>query len=322
MTTSIRNLLVLVLLAAGPLIWNPPVTGEPRVWTDSTETYRLQATFVELDGATVVLERSDGTRIRVPLNRLSRPTSAWRKPSQKARRSRAGQTRSNRTRTARERVPVEVSAVVFREEPQEVIVFPDIARQRPLYVILRLKGQPIADAVEYGRFTFSIKDDQGKALKLLTPVKGTFNENLQQDMARLDHFFLDQANQIKLPLIVQRPAPEATSLSIDGSFQLMTRSAITVPNVMSNLGKPLSDPRLAAVGKITVSLPRAGESDIEGSLAVDFAGDRTRIDDIEFLDGDGIKLSTGGTGMGSRQQARYIRWAGEKLPKDTQLRIC
>lgn len=40
-------------------------------WTDSTGTYRTEAEFVEVRGQTVLLKKTDGVTISVPLDRLS-----------------------------------------------------------------------------------------------------------------------------------------------------------------------------------------------------------------------------------------------------------
>lgn len=296
--------------------WGQSNAPSQRVWTDSTGKYRITALFVQLEGDTVVLKKSDGKIIRVPITRLSQEdqrmarTSASRNLPQKA-----GEASTSS-------LALRISATVSMEAPFGVIVFGEVERQNPIFVTLRIQGPTVADAVKYGQFRFeSIKDDRGQALKLLKPLEGTFNAKLQEEMVELDHFFLDRPDELKLHLILEKPSRDAKEISIAGSFQLVVGQSIVIDNVLAKLGKPLSAPGLDQVGTVSASLPRPDESDVAGALAIDFRGDRAKIDDIELLDGDGQKISTGGTGSGSRQQARYIRWTGEKLPTDTKLRI-
>src|SRR5262245_30753688 len=44
---------------------------QARTWTDSGGTFSIEATFIELRDGKVGLQRSDGVRIDVPLERLS-----------------------------------------------------------------------------------------------------------------------------------------------------------------------------------------------------------------------------------------------------------
>lgn len=296
--------------------WGQSNAPSPRTWTDATGKYRVAASFVRIEDNVVVLKKGDGNFIRVPIASLSQEdqriarASASVKPPQESGEGRAPGS------------AVQISASISKEAPFGVIVFGEIERQNPVFVTLQIRGQAVADAVKYGQFRFdSIKDDRGKTLKLLKPLEGQFNAKLQEEMVDLDHFFLDRPNELKLHLILQQPSKDAKQISITGSFQLDVGQSITIDNVMSNLDKPLTAPGLDKIGRVSVSLARRGESDVAGALAIDFSGDRTKIDDVELLSGDGEKISTGGTGSGSRQQARYIRWTGEKLPKDTKLRI-
>jgi hypothetical protein len=50
-------------------------TEEPafRTWTDSSRRFSVVARFDSLDGPTVILRRSDGVKLRVPLDKLSEP---------------------------------------------------------------------------------------------------------------------------------------------------------------------------------------------------------------------------------------------------------
>jgi len=51
---------------------HPLIKHAPRTWTDTTGKYKVEASFVELAGKQVVLEKKgDGTRIKVPLQKLS-----------------------------------------------------------------------------------------------------------------------------------------------------------------------------------------------------------------------------------------------------------
>ena len=305
-----------VLFILASLSWGQPKDPTYRTWTDSTGKYRVKATLVRLEGESVVLKKQDGKITHVPINRLSRN-------DQRIARASARRDPLDKPAEVRAAAPaVQISATVSKEAPFGVIVFGDVERQDPIFVTLRIQGQAIVDAVRYGRFRFdSIKDDRGKTLKLLKPLEGQFGTRLEDEIVELKHFFLDRPDELKLHLVLQQPSNDARQISITGACQLDVGQAITIGNVMSNLGKPLSAPGLDKFGRISVSLPRRGESDVAGALAIDFSGERTRIDDIELLSGDGQKISTGGTGSGSRQQARYIRWTGEELPKDTKLRI-
>lgn len=296
--------------------WGQSQDATYRTWTDSTGEYRIEASLVRVVGDTVVLKKQDGKITRVPIDRLSRDDQriarAYLRPDSPQELGKGPAPRAD----------IQISATISKEAPFGVIVIGDVETQNPIFVTLRIRGQAVIDAVKYGQFQFnSIKDDRGKTLKLLKPLEGNFNAKLDKEMVELDHFFLDRPDQLKLHLILQPPSKDAQNLTISGTFQLDVGHSITIDNVMSNLGKPLVAPGLDKIGKFSASLPRRGEADVAGALAIDFSGDRTRIDDVELLNGDGQKISTGGTGSGSRQTARYIRWTGEQLPKDTKLRI-
>lgn len=289
---------------------NEPV----REWTDMTGKYTVQARLERIDVDQVVLRKTDGTVARVPINRLSQADREY------------VESRTNRPPENKKENAVteglEISATISRKEPFDIIIFSDIEQQNPIFVTLTIKGQSVVDAAKYGKFKFdSISDDQGNSLKLLVPLKGKFNEELDSNMADVNHFFLEKPDTLKLHLVVSNPAADANSIKIDGSFYLDIVPSITIKDVLKNLNQPLKAPGLDKIGQFVASYPERGESDVEGSLAIDFTGDRKKIDTVELLDGSGIQISTGGMGTGNRSKARIIRWAGEKLPEDTQLRV-
>ncbi|MCH7726533.1 MAG: hypothetical protein IH991_08660, partial [Planctomycetes bacterium] len=54
------------------LIVTSVATAEPRTWTDSTGTYKVQAEFVEFKDGNAVLLREDGRKVSVPVAKLSK----------------------------------------------------------------------------------------------------------------------------------------------------------------------------------------------------------------------------------------------------------
>ena len=287
-----------------------------RTWTDNSGKYRLQATFAGLENQTVLLEKSDGSVVRVPLDRLSQPdrevarSLASRKAAKPA------------SQTTKMPANLKLSAKLSKRAPDGVIVFSNVERQRPIFATLEFHGSFVANAVRYGRFQFNrLADDQGKMLKLLKPISGQFNENLQTEMAEVKHFFLERPDLLHVQLTLEKPSADARQLTIEGSAQFDVRAAITIDNVLAQLKEPLAAPGLEKIGRLTASRPRPGEAEPGEALAIDLIGDRTKVDDVELLDGEGQTISTGGTGMGSRRQARIIRWTGHPLPRDTKLRI-
>ena len=289
--------------------------GEPvRTWKDQSGKYSVQARLERIDVDQVVLRKTDGSVVRVPIDRLSQDD---RKYIESRSSKTAGGANSGNGGNG-----LSISASISRQEPFDLIIFPDVERQKPIYVTVTIKGPQILDAKQYGKFKFdSITDDKGNKLKLLLPLKGKFNEELEKGMVRLDHFFLEKPNTLTLHLVVSNPSAGANEIKIDGSFYLDIQPAITIKDVLKNLNQPLKAPGLEKIGQFVPLYPKRGESDVEGSLAIDFTGDRRKIDTIELLNGDGMQISTGGTGSGSSRKARIIRWAGEKLPADTQLRV-
>lgn len=216
---------------------------------------------------------------------------------------------------------LKMTATVSREVPFGLFLFPDMERQNPIFLSVKIQGPGVVNSTQYGHFQFQIQTDDGQQLNLLKPLEGKFNENLQQGLAELDHFFLDQPDTLTLHLVVQNPPKNATAMALKGSFRLVIRETITVDQVLQKLNRPLAEAGLRQVGRFVPSRPRPSESSVSGALAIDFTGNRQLIDDIELLDGKGNKISTGGTGGGSARQARYIRWTGEDLTPDTKLRI-
>ncbi len=62
------------MLIAGLLVlaWTVSSPGaETRKWTDSSGTFSVEAEFVELADGNVLLKKQDGTKIKLPLDKLS-----------------------------------------------------------------------------------------------------------------------------------------------------------------------------------------------------------------------------------------------------------
>lgn len=311
--------LVLFLLLSCTSCGQTPGNQPIRKWTDNSGKFSFQGQLVEIDEDQVVLKNKQGKTIRVDLNRLSQADREYlasvskSKPVAKSNgSSKAGQSQSG----------LKMTASLSRKEPFDLVVFPDTMQLKPVFMKLEITGREIANSSRYGQYHFeSIVDDKGKKLKLLKPLRGKFNEDLQQRLVDLDHFFLEQPDKLTHYLIIENPSPDATSVSIKGHFQLEVQPSVTIENIMSKLGRPLNEPELKPIGKFVASLPAANESDVAGSLAIDFEGNRKLIKDIEILSEKGIKESTGGFGEGSNRKARIIRWTGEKLAPKSRLRI-
>jgi hypothetical protein len=54
----------------------PPVTT-PREWTDSTGGFKVIATFIKFEGGKVVLQKEDGSEIKLGMAQLSKADQEW-----------------------------------------------------------------------------------------------------------------------------------------------------------------------------------------------------------------------------------------------------
>ena len=217
------------------------------------------------------------------------------------------------------RIPFEVKSHASMKEPPGVMYF---GEDEPLFVVLNIQKQEIIDSVRYGQVQIhSIQDDLGNDIKLLHPPEGEMKEDLTRELVDINHFFLETPSILRLVLIVAKPDENATGISIRGSLKLESRHVVTIANILSRLDAPLIDEELDPIGQFTVSIPPQDESDTDGSLAVDFVGNRENLHDIEILRADGYRISTGGTGIRTPDGSRIIRWTAGDLPTDAQLRI-
>ncbi len=66
--SSARSLMVVLPLITG-LLFALPVSAE--TWTDVTGKHRIEAEFLSVSGGNIYLQKQDGTRIAVPIDRLS-----------------------------------------------------------------------------------------------------------------------------------------------------------------------------------------------------------------------------------------------------------
>ncbi|MGB7325878.1 MAG: SHD1 domain-containing protein [Rubripirellula sp.] len=71
-TVHLRRMLVLPLIAG--LGFLSPAQAE--IWTDTTGSFKIDAEYERVDGASVVLRKTDGQTITVPINRLSEASRA------------------------------------------------------------------------------------------------------------------------------------------------------------------------------------------------------------------------------------------------------
>lgn len=61
----------------GPSGASPAVVEELRDWSDAAGTFHVQASLISVDGEQVTLQKADGTRINVPLDKLSSKDHAF-----------------------------------------------------------------------------------------------------------------------------------------------------------------------------------------------------------------------------------------------------
>jgi hypothetical protein len=67
-----RRMVVAILAVGFALTWlSSPAAAQSRTWTDNTGTFTVKATFLGASGDNVTLEREDGTRLVLPLEKLS-----------------------------------------------------------------------------------------------------------------------------------------------------------------------------------------------------------------------------------------------------------
>ena len=199
-----------------------------------------------------------------------------------------------------------------------------------MFATLKMQGEAIVNATMYGKFRFSaIKDDKGKTLKLLKPLEGKLNEKLETTLVELDHFFLERPDLLTLYLILEKPSASAQHFPSTDRFN-SGQQTITIDNVMAQLSKPLSAPGLDKIGKFTASLPQPGEADVEGALAIDFIGDRSkdrrrridtrrRLQDQHRRDWNGFQATGTGSFAGWGETAEGYKAAhrtGRRTPAD------
>jgi uncharacterized protein with FMN-binding domain len=79
-----------IFVAVILLFATSPGWAEVRTWTDSTGAYRVQAEWVDEDGGTVRLRKSDGQVISLPLERLSTADQAYIRKQQAGRENPGG----------------------------------------------------------------------------------------------------------------------------------------------------------------------------------------------------------------------------------------
>ncbi len=107
----------LFLLIASPCLAQPAVDGwlESSAWTDATGKFKVEATFVRIDQQNVILKRSDGKEISVPLSKLNeesrkRATEAAKKKAPTASKP---TTKSSSPVTNSSKVPASTSSIAI-----------------------------------------------------------------------------------------------------------------------------------------------------------------------------------------------------------------
>lgn len=283
-----------------------------REWTDSTGRYTVEAELVEVTDDKVLLKKTDGRIVSVPLARLSAADRDYVNSlvEQGPNGPEAAEKAINQKLTLSYEKPFGVFA------PHSV---------EPLFGTLELTGKAVEQATAYGFVRVkTAKDDTGQVLRL---IKSQFSfDDPTKGFVEFDSFGKEN-DTATIHLMFERPSTTATHLAVvEGSVRLMTggrREEVVVDNVLQKSGSTLSAPPLKAAG-MRLRAQEPGEGDVEDpakAISIVVNGPTDILHEIALVDSGGEKLNLGQTSFSFGRTTHYTLESQEKLPADTKLKL-
>jgi hypothetical protein len=211
---------------------------------------------------------------------------------------------------------LQASITVSSREPDDL--FESFLRGTQ-YATVRLKGQPVRDAYQYGQIQVEATDNAGQMLKLAKPLRGKFGGDLGTELVKLDHFFLDKPDEIVLHMGFAPSSADTKQISeAEGTIKLKVRRSVLVSNLRSKIGKALSDPALKSYGEFKVEASRDGD---DSAIDVICKGDKCQHHKMVLVDRDGNVTQEHTWRHHGEDYTRYAINAGPGLTDETQLKI-
>lgn len=313
--------------------------AEERTWTDSTGKFQVEAELADVQDGAVVLRRSDGRTVRVPLNRLSEKDQQYVAEHQS--REPAGAAGELKVTAQAEWGPA-----FFASEG-------DDAPEPPLEVAIVVRGKGAAQASAFGDLKLeTIKDDQGRELEgKLDSLMGEMmdEEGQMQLIDRTSRFEQHPKDGVRIPIEIENPEPPIDAIKeIRGTVKLRTGGRyenVVVSDIKTQLEKPIADEVLKQAGiaiEVTSQTSDDPTSDDQASddsrqgdgftfglggeaaetVVVDARGTLEPLVHVELVDGSGKPLEpmmSGSAGFG--QQMQYSLGFAEPVPADARLRL-
>ncbi len=154
---------------------------------------------------------------------------------------------------------------------------PAVEAPAGLHLRLECVGRPVTRASEIGFVQLAGRDDRGRTIELL-PDSPAPRDGFQR-LDRRQMFWPNRApaNRIWVDLLLASPARDATTLDLEGSFQLQLINKKRVP-VRELKAGPVEHPDLVAAG-LTAELTRVGDTYVMLRLT----GETERFDEANIF---------------------------------------
>lgn len=300
-----------------------------RTWTDSTGKFQVEAEFIKVQDDAVLLRRTDGRTIRVPLNRLSEKDRQH-VADRQSRGPAGGADELEITAQA------EWGQAFFVPEGEE-------APEPPLEIAMVMRGEAAAQASAFGGLKLeTIKDNRGQELEgKLDSMMGGFtdDEEQMQLIDRTSQFEKHPTDGVRITIAIEDPEPPVESIKeIRGTVKLRTGGRyenVVVEEVKEQLDQPIGNEVLKrAAISIEVSSQTSDDAPQDDgfgfglggntaeTIVVKARGELAPITQVELTDANGKPLEqvmSGSAGFG--QQMQYSLGFAEPVPDDAQLRL-
>lgn len=190
------------------------------------------------------------------------------------------------------------------------------------FASVKLKGQPILDAYQYGHVQVEATDNSGQMLTLAQPLRGKFGGELGTEFVKLDPFFLDIKDELQFHMAFAPASAETKQISeASGTIKLKVRANVLIDDIQNKVGQTLSDPALASYGEFEVVATRDQDRDPATTIVLICKGKDHKHHKLAVVDRAGVVVVDHAWRFHGDDYTRYVLDANSALPAGTQLRI-
>ena len=150
-------------------------------------------------------------------------------------------------------------------------------------------------------------------------MRGKFGGDLESDLVKLDHFFLEKPDEIVVHMGFAPTSADTKQIAQgSGTAKLKVRKSVLVGGLRNKIGQTISDPALKSYGEFKVEASRDGN---DSAIDVICKGAKRQNHKMMLVDRDGNVIQEHTWRHHGDDYTRYAINAGPGLTDETQLKI-